>query len=89
MKTKLIVPMVLATLFIGAPVLAVDATPEQRCQSLEQQFDAAIVSKPNSDESDSARDMRDAGSILCESGDHDAGIAQLEQAMKKIGVKAM
>jgi len=89
MKTKMVVAAIGAVLLAGTPVLVVDATPEQKCVALEQQFDSAIKVKSHLDESDGARELRDEGSNLCEAGNHAEGIAKLEQAMKTIGVKAL
>ncbi len=58
----------------------------ERCQVLEQQFDAALKLKSATPAVATAKTLRADGGKLCASGDLPSGINKLESALHEIGV---
>lgn len=58
-----------------------------RCSSLETQFDQAITSHLNAAKATTAKQLRAKGATLCTANNQTMGIRNLTQALKDIGVK--
>lgn len=102
MNVRMIVPAVLTAVMLSTPVMAGAAptiasgnkTPSTKyatalaedCTRLEEQFDASIKTHENVAKVGEARALRTEGGKLCVRGQHLAGVAKLEQALKDLGV---
>ena len=103
MFARLIVPAVAAALVIATSAFAAGTstktesmmpktqvakvTPAQRCTELQHQFDSAIQSHRSAAMAPEAKMMRNDGGKLCAQGQHAAGAAKIEEALKDLGVK--
>jgi hypothetical protein len=58
-----------------------------RCTALQAQFDTEIKTHGSASKAKAAEMLRTQGGALCSKGQHEAGVAKIEQALKDLGVK--